>query len=208
MSGLRERQKADRNQRIVGAATQLFRSEGYDRTKLESIAALAEVSVGTVYNYYENKGDLLLAIVALEVNEVLNAGNALVASPPGDIEDAINSLMSIYLDHSLVYLNKEMWREAMAITIRRPETKFGQAYIQLDQRLMDQICALIDTLRKRGLVGKYVNTRAVGEMFFNNMNMMFMAFVRDEKMELNRLKILIARQNQPLALSIRAERGE
>jgi len=202
MSGLRERQKADRNQRIVGAATQLFRSEGYDRTKLESIAALAEVSVGTVYNYYENKGDLLLAIVALEVNEVLNAGKRLVASPPGEIEDAINSLMSIYLDHSLVYLNKEMWREAMAITIRRPETKFGQAYIQLDQRLMDQICALIDTLRKQGVVREDVNTRAVGEMFFNNMNMMFTAFVRDERMELERLKTLIARQNRTLALSI------
>lgn len=204
MSGLRERQKADRNQRIVGAATQLFRSEGYDRTKLESIAALAEVSVGTVYNYYENKGDLLLAIVALEVNEVLNAGNTLVSAPPGEIEDAINSLMSIYLDHSLVYLNKEMWREAMAITIRRPETKFGQAYIQLDQRLMDQICALIDTLRKQDLVRKDVNTRAVGEMFFNNMNMMFTAFVRDDQMELERLKTLIARQNRTLALSISA----
>lgn len=202
MSGLRERQKADRNQRIVGAATQLFRSEGYDRTKLESIAALAEVSVGTVYNYYENKGDLLLAIVALEVNEVLNAGNTLVTSPPNEIEDAINSLMSIYLDHSLVYLNKEMWREAMAITIRRPQTTFGQAYIALDQRLMNQICALIDTLRAQDLVRQNVNTRAVGEMFFNNMNMMFTAFVRDDQMQLERLKTLIGRQNRTLAQSI------
>lgn len=202
MSGLRARQKADRNQRIVGAASHLFRSEGYDRTKLEAIAAHAEISVGTVYNYYENKGDLLLAIVALEVNEVLNAGVQLLTAPPPDIEDAINGLMSIYLDHSLVYLNKEMWRQAMAITIRRPETTFGQAYIALDQRLMEQICDLINRLRRDGHVRGDVNTRAVGEMFFNNMNMMFTVFVRDEPMHLERLKTMIGRQNRTLARAV------
>jgi len=204
MSGLRARQKADRNQRILAAATDLFRTEGYDRTKLETIAALAEVSVGTVYNYYENKGDLLVAIVALEVNDVLQAGTHLLAAPPPDIERAINGLMSIYLDHSLVYLNKDMWREAMAITIRRPETRYGQAYIALDQRLMDQICELLIRLRAAGRIRPDVNLQAVGEMFFNNMNMMFTAFVRDEAMALDRLKRVIARQNRTLAMAISA----
>ena len=43
MSGLREKQKADRDQRILAAATRLFREKGYDRTKIETIAAEAEV---------------------------------------------------------------------------------------------------------------------------------------------------------------------
>lgn len=65
MSGLREKQKAHRHDRIIDAATSLFREQGYELVKMEAIAAAAEVSIGTIYNYYRNKGDLLVAIVSL-----------------------------------------------------------------------------------------------------------------------------------------------
>ena len=202
MTGLRARQKADRNQRIVEAATQLFREDGYAGTKLETIATLAEVSVGTVYNYYENKGDLLVAIVSKEVNEVLAAGARLISEPPADIAQTIDDLMFIYLDHSLVYLNKDMWREAMANTTRRPETHYGRAYIGLDHRLMAQTCDLIAGLQRDGLVRTDVDTQSVGEMLFNNLNMMFTVFVRSDTMPLEALKADISRQNRPLAMAI------
>lgn len=204
MTGLRARQKADRNHRILAAATALFRDQGYHRTKLETISGHAGISVGTVYNYYENKGDLLMAIVSMEVNEVLNAGVALVTAPPDDVETAINALMGIYLDHSLHYLSKEMWREAMAITTRQPETEFGRAYLDLDERLLRQICDLIRHLQSVRRIRPDIDTEAVGEMFFNNMNMMFTVFVRDEAMDLARLKSAIARQNRTLAAAIAA----
>ena len=63
MSGLRERQKALRHDRILEAAARLFREHGYEDVKMEAIAAAAEVAIGTIYNYYQNKGDLLVAIV-------------------------------------------------------------------------------------------------------------------------------------------------
>lgn len=204
MTGLRAKQKADRNHRILAAATALFRDQGYHRTKLETISAHAGISVGTVYNYYENKGDLLMAIVSMEVNEVLNAGVELVTAPPDDVETAINALMGIYLDHSLYYLSKEMWREAMAITTRQPETEFGRAYLDLDERLLRQICDLIRHLQADRRIRPDIDTEAVGEMFFNNMNMMFTVFVRDETMDLARLKSAIARQNRTLAAAIAA----
>jgi len=204
MSGLREKQKADRDQRILGAATCLFREEGYDRTKIETIAAEAEVSIGTVYNYYQNKGDLLVAIVSMEVNEVLRAGAAVVADPPDDVAAAVERLISIYLDHSLVYLNKEMWRHAMAISIRQPDSPFGQRYSDLDDRLARQVCDLIVELQSRGQVKPDVDATAVGEAAFNNTNMMFTCFVKSEAMSLADLKGAIARQLSPLLGAIRA----
>ncbi|MGF1608869.1 MAG: TetR/AcrR family transcriptional regulator [Kiloniellales bacterium] len=205
MTGLRARQKADREQRILRAAAEQFRQVGYERARIETIAALAEVSPGTVYNYYENKGDLLVAIVAMEVNEVLNAGAVLVADPPGDVARAVNELISIYLDHSLVYLSKEMWRNAMAITTQQPETRFGRAYNQLDVRLAKQVCGLIARLQAAGLVRPAVDADAVGEMVFNNTNMMFTIFVKQDQMSLDSLKATIARQNAPLLQAIRAD---
>ena len=152
MSGLRAKHKADRDGRIVEAAAELFREAGYEGAKIEAIAAAAEVSVGTIYNYYQNKGDILVAIVSMEVNEVLNAGRGVVAEPPRNVGDAIDTLIGIYIEHSLNYLSKEMWRQAMAISTQQPDSPFGRTYTGLDRALTDQICALIGRLQELGLV--------------------------------------------------------
>ena len=143
MSGLRARQKADRNRRILESATTLFREQGYDSARIEDIAQMAEVSVGTLYNYYQNKGNILVATVSMEVTEVLEAGELIVANPPLSVSEALGGLINQYYDHSLVYLSKEMWRTAMAISIEAPGTPFSARYTELDGKLARQVCDLI-----------------------------------------------------------------
>ncbi len=202
MTGLRARQKADKNRRILEAATGLFREVGYDAARIEDIAERAAVSVGTFYNYYQSKGDMLLATVAMEVEEVIDAGRSIVCDPPRDVLLAVSRLIDQYYDHSLVYLSKEMWRTAMAISIQQPETPFSRRYTDLDRALCAQVSTLVRNLQARGAVREGIDTAAVGAMFFNNLNMMFTDFVRDEAMTLERLKHEVARQNRPLATLI------
>jgi AcrR family transcriptional regulator len=202
MSGLRERQRADRHRRILEAAASLFRKSGYEGAKIEAIAAEAQVSVGTIYNYYRNKGDILVAIVSMEVNEVLNAGRAVVSMPPENVADAIDTLIGNYIDHSLIYLSKEMWRQAMATSTQQPDSPFGNTYTALDRELAGQICELVERLRTLGLVRPEADIRAVGEIIFNNMNMMFIEFVKQEAMPLEQLRAAIRRQNDVLVGAI------
>lgn len=202
MSGLRARQKADRHRRIIEAAAELFREAGYEGAKIEAIAAQAEVSIGTIYNYYQNKGDILGAIVSLEVNEVLNAGGGVVANPPANVGDALDTLIGIYIEHSLHYLSKEMWRQAMAISTQQPDSPFGQAYTGLDRDLTDQISALIARLQALGLVRQDVDGQALGELIFNNMNMMFIEFVKRDEARIPELRAAIRRQNRILVAAI------
>jgi AcrR family transcriptional regulator len=202
VAGLREKQKADKNRRILEAATKLFREVGYDAARIEDIAERAEVSVGTFYNYYQNKGDILVAAVSMEVEEVLDAGEPLVADPPMNVLVALQTLINQYYDHSLVYLSKEMWRTAMAISIQQPETPFSKRYTELDRALCAQVSTLVQKLQLKGAVLAGVDAVAVGSMFFNNLNMMFTEFVRDEHMPLEKLKDDVARQNRPLATLI------
>lgn len=204
MSGLRARQKQSRDRRIVEAAAALFRKQGYDAVKMEIIAAAAQVSIGTIYNYYQNKGDLLVAIVAMEVNEVINAGEAVTLAPGDDAEEAVARLFAIYLEHSLVYLSKAMWRHAMAISTQQPESPSGRLYAELDRELTRQVCRLIAQLQRHGLVRRDLDTAAAGEMLFNNMNMMFTIYVKTEAMTLGELSASIARQNRVLLRSIKA----
>ena len=204
MAGLRAKHKIDRNSRIVEAAAGLFRKEGYEGARIEEIAARAEVSVGTIYNYYRNKGDILVAIVSMEVHEVLAAGQRIIGKPPKNVEKAIDALIATYIDHSLVYLSKEMWRQAMATSTQQPESPFGKTYTALDRALAGQTCALIEKLRALGLVRGGIDGRGVGEMIFNNMNMMFIEFIKREDMTIKSLRANIRRQNRTMVKAISA----
>lgn len=199
MAGLRERQKADRERRILDAAVTRFRAEGYRNVRIEDLAETAEVSVGTVYNYYRTKGDILIATVAMEVEEVLAAGEAIVAEPPPDAEAALLSLIYCYYDHSLEYLSKEMWRTAMALSIEAPGTPNGRFYSELDERLAAQVSELIEALQARGIVGPSLDARAMGEVLFNTLNQVFIEFVKADTMPLEELRERVARQVRPIA---------
>jgi AcrR family transcriptional regulator len=204
MSGLRARQKADRHERILEAAAALFRKSGYEAVKMESIAAAAEVAIGTIYNYYQNKGDLLVAIVAMEVNEVLIEGERMISRPLRSAERAIDNLIANYIEHSLVYLSKDMWRQAMAISTAQPDSPFGTTYAELDVALAHQICRLAAKLQGLGRLRPDVDTTAVGELIFNNMNMMFIVFVKAEAMTVAELRSSIRRQIRPLVDAVKS----
>ncbi|WP_417811261.1 TetR/AcrR family transcriptional regulator [Thalassospira alkalitolerans] len=199
MTGLRAQKKADKNRRILAAATSLFRDVGYDSARIEDIADMAGVSVGTFYNYYKNKGDMLMATVSMEVEEVLASGATLIAHNHRDVGRAFADLIGKYYDHSLTYLSKEMWRTAMSLSIAQPDSPFSKRYTALDHRLSKQVCDLVRNLQTRGIVRKDVDCDAVGEMVFNNVNMMFIEFVKDEELDIAGLKSAVARQNAPLA---------
>jgi AcrR family transcriptional regulator len=203
MTGLRERQKADRTRRILEAASQLFRTQGYDAVRIEDIAAAAEVSAGTCYNYFSTKGDLLLAIVSMEVEEVIEAGRPLVDTPPPDIAGALGGLIRLYYDHSLHYLSKEMWRKAMAFSIEAPDTPFSQRYTELDAMLASQVCDLLGALRARGLTRPDIDPATLGQVVFNSLNQAFIEFVKADAMPLADLHRASDAQTETLARLMR-----
>jgi AcrR family transcriptional regulator len=66
--GLRERNKLDKLARIRRASLELFQTKGFDATTTREIAELADVGIGTVFIYAEDKRDLLFLIF----NDVLD----------------------------------------------------------------------------------------------------------------------------------------
>ncbi|WP_438290474.1 TetR/AcrR family transcriptional regulator [Streptomyces sp. HUAS TT7] len=58
--GLRERKKRQTRQRISETALGLFVARGFDNVTIAEVAATADVSVNTLYNYFAAKEDLVL----------------------------------------------------------------------------------------------------------------------------------------------------
>ncbi len=65
---LRERNKLDKRTRIRRAALELFEMKGFEATTTREIAELADVGIGTVFMYADDKRDLLFLIF----NDVLD----------------------------------------------------------------------------------------------------------------------------------------
>lgn len=70
----RERQVQERRGEILSAALQLFESKGYLETSMEEIAETADVARGTLYNHFESKADVLLALTDSVAEQWLDKG--------------------------------------------------------------------------------------------------------------------------------------
>jgi AcrR family transcriptional regulator len=60
--GLREQHKLEKRQRIRAAVRELFSKHGYETATLRQIATRAHVGLGTLFNYAQDKRDLVFLI--------------------------------------------------------------------------------------------------------------------------------------------------
>ncbi|MEV5978970.1 TetR family transcriptional regulator [Streptomyces sp. NPDC052114] len=90
--GLRERKKRQTATRIWRTALDLFLERGFDRVSVAEIAAAAEVSKVTVFNYFGTKEDVLLGPIE---EHVADAADAVRHRAPG--ESAVDALRRQFL---------------------------------------------------------------------------------------------------------------
>ncbi|MFW5996184.1 MAG: TetR/AcrR family transcriptional regulator [Halanaerobiaceae bacterium] len=64
-----EKAKVDKKELIRRAAVRVMAAEGYYNTSISQIADEAGVAVGTIYNYFEHKEDILEYIFAVELKK-------------------------------------------------------------------------------------------------------------------------------------------
>lgn len=66
----RDRRIAARQEQILLAAAKIFSRNGYERATVREIAQEADVSEGTLYNYFESKVDLLTGVARVFADEI------------------------------------------------------------------------------------------------------------------------------------------
>jgi AcrR family transcriptional regulator len=62
-AGLRERKKRQTRNALIASALTLFHDRGYERTTTEEIAAAVDVSQRTLFRYFANKDEIVLAVL-------------------------------------------------------------------------------------------------------------------------------------------------
>jgi AcrR family transcriptional regulator len=94
----REERKALQRARILDAAREVFFRDGFVAANLDEVALSAGVAKGTLYRYFENKGDLYVALLA-ENGRVFEQRMREVASGRGPASERIRQLGRFYFGH-------------------------------------------------------------------------------------------------------------
>lgn len=68
-----EESTRQKREAIIAAAREIFSRQGYEATTIAEIAHAAEVAVGTVYLYFQNKREIYVATSANWVDEIAEA---------------------------------------------------------------------------------------------------------------------------------------
>ncbi|MBN2209490.1 MAG: TetR/AcrR family transcriptional regulator [Candidatus Coatesbacteria bacterium] len=108
----KEREVAWRKAEIVKAAAQLFVSKGYEATSLQEIAEASEFSVGTLYNFFENKEDLYFAVLEEEMASFYHRAEAGIAAVEGP-RAKLEAFAAAYFDYVVEKSDtvKRFWQE-------------------------------------------------------------------------------------------------
>lgn len=88
----RERNKQEKLDRIIAAASELFAECGVEEVTTQQIADQADIGTGTLFLYAKTKGELLLMVQNAHYAEALERGRS-AADGVDDVLDAVMAIM-------------------------------------------------------------------------------------------------------------------
>lgn len=162
-SGLRARQKEKRKQAIMVAAARLFQEQGFSAASMEDIAAAAELSVGTVYNYFKSKAEIGLAIYQADRDLVHAATDKVIANPPGDPVTAICRMMETDFETEIGYLDRAVWSALFGASFT-DQSSLSNAFVSDELMRVDQFRKLLQVLAAKGQIDGSADLDATAEM--------------------------------------------
>lgn len=185
MTGLRARQKQDREVRIVEAAADLFQERGFQETTMQEVAVRAGLAVGTLYNYFRSKTDLGLALVQCDTDAGLAAAARIAKKPPADPARALTAMleraMAPYTRHE-----RRLWRELVSAALR--DAKLASGLFAADLRLLDQLATLVRTLQSRGALRSDVDVGRAAVVLYSGFFTWFLAYVSTDDISLSTVR--------------------
>lgn len=162
---LRERKKLATKERIYREAIALFRQKGFAATTIEEIAATAEISKGTFFNYFPSKEALLLFLSERQVQTVMAEIAEAVREPTLTTRQKLSRVFqrlaaNVEADRALTRATTfEMLKHEELLVHDPYRTMFGKAVYQL-----------LDEGQRRGEVHAQIDvelaTRTVAGLYF------------------------------------------
>ncbi|TEU12194.1 MAG: TetR/AcrR family transcriptional regulator [Anaerolineales bacterium] len=160
----RERRIAARKAQILDAAAAVFAEKGFHRATTKEIAEAADVSEGTIYNYFDSKADLLIGIMT-RLAELEHLDEELADALQSDARDFLVAIFRHRM--GLIQQNDEMVQAIMPEMLVNPalRERFYQQFIRPITTLFEQYIRARIELGHMRSVNVPLTVRAMQSMF-------------------------------------------
>ncbi|MBL8708727.1 MAG: helix-turn-helix transcriptional regulator [Rhodospirillaceae bacterium] len=147
----------------MAAGARLFQARGFDATAMEDIAAAAELSVGTVYNYFKSKAEICLAIYQADRDLVHAATDRIIAHPPADPVTAICRMMEVDFETEVGFMDRAAW-SALVGAAFSGQSSLSSAFVSDELMRVGQFRRLLGILAENGKIDPAADLDASAEM--------------------------------------------
>ena len=146
---LRERLREETGRAVMAAAEEVFAAQGMHAARMEEIAARAGVSVGTVYNHFEDRDALLSALLAARRAELCQRLDlALEHGAKEPFTRQLERFVAALFEHF------ESHRPFLTLVIEGEHVRQTAAPHGKGSQAMTEIYRRIETLLRRGVQKK------------------------------------------------------
>lgn len=160
--GKREQQKLDRHQLIISEAKTLIAKHGFRQLKLATLAKRCNLAVGTLYNYFQCRQQLLLSMLVEQTTEANQQLDELHKDPPEAPYDGLSRFIEICCSH-IQDKDRLLWREVIAAVLTEPE-KFQLETDAMDSTLSQHNINLICHYQEQGELDQHTDPQSLARI--------------------------------------------
>jgi TetR/AcrR family fatty acid metabolism transcriptional regulator len=164
--------KKNKKDSILSVSTRLFSKKGFTHSTISEIANLVGIAESTIYEYFNNKEEILLTIPKVEL-EVFLANLEELISPKGP-DNRLRKLVW----HQLHFFQNNREYTTVLLLELRPNPKFYQspAY-ELIKEYSNVLLSIINEGKKEGIFRTEVNERLVRDMVFGTLDHVILPWI-------------------------------
>jgi len=137
-----QKRSLEKRARLKEAGLALFGEKGYESTSVDEIARRAKLAVGTFYQHFRSKRQLLLALM----DELLEKLSQLDFRPSAatDVRAVVHELLARAFSHDLRYLGAyRAWREALL-----SDAELGRKQVEIHAWTTARVTTVFKLLRQ------------------------------------------------------------
>ncbi|MCB4204998.1 TetR family transcriptional regulator [Deferribacterales bacterium Es71-Z0220] len=161
-----ENNKANKFDKILDSSIKIIGQKGFHGAKVKDIANDAGVADGTIYNYFNNKEDILVTIFKVKLEEYVNMAKEEIAG----IDNPEEKLKTLLKYHFKVMTETPYLANVLQIELRQPIKDLRikvRRHLKNYFRLIEQV---IEEGIQKGVFNKKLDVYLAREIYFGTLD--------------------------------------
>ncbi len=152
--------KYEKSSRILASALNVFATKGYQNATIQEISKSAEVSEGTIYEYFKNKEDLLFSILERQFRNDLESLDELF-----EVRTPLRKLKRFIRYHFTIYLMQPVFVKIFLFDAIYNAHFYSSNAYPLFKHYIESLYKILDEGKNDGSIRPGINYRVFRNLF-------------------------------------------